>query len=249
MAATHPPPPVSAQPQARPASDSWVLRLFSLMRTEPALGVTLAYVLVSFVGVWCNYWFYRWFGLPILSYMQAGDFLVAGLRDPAYLIWMAVSGIFAYAFAWPTFHWRRDPDAVARWQRHWWGRIVFNGRMDPALPRKKWAWTPETALAFGLFWGGIWLLMGYVTTKAQAIREGAGDRVRVTMAGSSTPLVGEARLLGTTGGYVLLFWPDNKRAEALSVDAVGRIESLGRRGRPSRAVLPSGPRTAPVTTP
>ena len=67
------------------------LRLWAVMRSEPALMVTTAYLVGSFIGLWANYWFFRRFDLPILEYMQGGDYLVAGLRDPIYAY--AVIGI------------------------------------------------------------------------------------------------------------------------------------------------------------
>ena len=50
-----------------------------------ALLFTTAYLLVSALGLWCSYWFYRGFGVSILDYLQASDFLVAGVRDPVYI--------------------------------------------------------------------------------------------------------------------------------------------------------------------
>jgi hypothetical protein len=236
--------PVPSPPDA-PASESWVVRLLRLLRREPGLLVTVAYLLVSFVGVWCSYWFYSSFGLPILSYMQAGDFLVAGLRDPTYLAWLAGYGVLMAAVTWPAFYWRKRPEHVAAIRQRLWGRIVFPRNYDPMRAKRAWkrawSWSPETALAFGLLWGGIWILMGYVLGKAERIKSGGGDHVQVTMAGSSQPLAGEARLLGTTSGYVLLYWPDDKRAEAVSADAIGRIQSLPRRKSPVAA-----PKAAPA---
>jgi hypothetical protein len=223
--------------------ESWVVRLLRLLRREAGLLVTVAYLLVSFIGVWCSYWFYSSFGLPILSYMQAGDFLVAGLRDPAYLAWLAGYGALVAAVAWPAFHWRKRPGHVAALRQRLWGRIVFPRNFDPARAARPWSWSLETALAFGLLCGGIWVLRGYVLDKAETIRSGGGDRVQVTMAGSSQPLAGEARLLGTTSGYVLLYWPADRRAEAVSPDAIGRIRSLPHR-KPSAAT----PKPTPAAT-
>src|SRR5687768_9466092 len=61
--------PVSAAP-VRGEDPAWVLRVWTRLRREPGMLVTMAYLAVSFLGLWASYWFYRGFGLPILDYMQ-----------------------------------------------------------------------------------------------------------------------------------------------------------------------------------
>lgn len=221
--------PSTPQKMAAQPRRSWVLGLLDVMKREPILFVTLSYVLVSFIGLWASYWFFLIFKLPILEYLQVSDFLVAGLRDPAYLAWLVGYGLVMWLVSWPMFFWRRDPQRVEELRGRWWGRIVFPKQIDPARPASRFSWAPETALAFGLFWGGIWVLMGYVLAKAEGVMAGGGARVAVTLAGESRPLLGEARLLGTSSNYVFLYWPDSGRAEAMSAETVGRIESLPRR--------------------
>ena len=57
------------------ARSSVVIRALRILKREPILFVTLGYLLVSFIGIWANYWFYSRFGLPILDYMQGSDYL------------------------------------------------------------------------------------------------------------------------------------------------------------------------------
>lgn len=60
-----------------------VLRTF---RREPALALTVAYLLVAMAGIYYDYWFYqRNFGIPVLTLSQISDFLVAGLQQPTAL--------------------------------------------------------------------------------------------------------------------------------------------------------------------
>lgn len=72
-------------PDVRGDDQSWVIDAWRRLCHEPALLFTTAYVLVAFLGLWSSYWFYRGFGISILDYLQASDYLVAGLRDPAYV--------------------------------------------------------------------------------------------------------------------------------------------------------------------
>ena len=83
-----------------------------------------------------------------------------------------------------------------------------------------------TAITFGVVWATMWLTLGYVEHKADNIRNGGGHPVRITLAHTHDPQPGTARLLGTIGDFVFLYWPEQKRAEAIAVEEVGRIESL-----------------------
>lgn len=81
---------------------AWVLRVWTRLRREPSMLVTVAYLAVSFLGLWASYWFYRGFGLPILDCMQPSDYLVAGLRDPVYALLMLGSIAAALLLSWGT---------------------------------------------------------------------------------------------------------------------------------------------------
>lgn len=228
-----PPPPPTVQDPATPPMrpQPLVVRALQVLKREPALLVTVVYLFVSFVGVWCSYWYFRRFGIPILDYLQATDFLVAGLRDPAYLGWVFGLGVLMYAISWPTFFWRRDPARVAAYRETFWGRCVFPFFADPSRPPRRLALSTESAMVFGILWGGIWVLVAYVNQKAETILDGSGRRVAVTLQGESKPLQGEACLLGTSSAYAFVYWPSNGRAEAIANETIGRIEVLPRRLR------------------
>lgn len=224
---------VGAQPSHVPGS--WVMRVVGVMQREPVLFVTVAYLFVSFIGLWANYWFYRRFGLPIIEFMQGGDLLVSGLREPAYALVLAAAALFTWLMLWPERWRRRHPARAAELQRRWWGKLVFPGK------HPLWSWwgmAPETGLVFGVVWLTMWCVMAYVTHKAQDVRNGGGQPVRITLAGAPAALPGDARLLGTTSGYVFVWWPDAKRAEALVVENVGRIETLRKPARPAPPTRP-----------
>ena len=214
-----------AAPPVTDASPSLVVRALRVLKREPILFVTLTYVLISFIGIWANYWFYRRFDLPILEYMQGSDYLVAGLREPAYLWMFAAALLFAWLVTWPE-RWRRQhPVRAEALRRHWWGRVFLPGKS------LWWTWgsmAPETGLVFGTFWVMIWLLYALVLGKASAIHGGEGQPLRLTLAGATQPLAGEARLLGTSSAFVFLYWPDGERAEAMPIESIARIESLRR---------------------
>jgi hypothetical protein len=226
------------------ANPSLVIRAIEVLKREPILFVTLAYVLISFIGIWANYWFYRRFDLPILEYMQGSDYLVAGLREPAYL-WVFVAAlVISWLVTWPE-RWRRlHPERAEILARRWWGRIVLPGKSA------WWGWwgmAPETGLVFGTFWGMIWLLYALVLGKANAIHAGEGQPLRLTLAGATQPLAGEARLLGTSSAFVFLYWPDGKRTEAMPIESVGRIESVRAMAAPGVKPVPAAATPARAT--
>ncbi|MBO9717322.1 MAG: hypothetical protein J7507_11070 [Pseudoxanthomonas sp.] len=229
-------PPVAAAPA--PITDPWLVRTWRLLLREPSLLVATSYLFVSFIGLWASFWFYRMFGLPILEYMQASDYLVAGLRDPAYAALLVFSALLAALISWPEFYRVREPERVATLRRRWWGRLLF--------PEHRWLrWqglgmAPVTGVVFAVFLGMVCACTAYVATRAVDIRDdGAGNRVEVTLAGDSAPLPGQAQLLGTTSAFVLLWWPQQQRAEAVPVGSIKRLGSLRPPAPPSRMVAPA----------
>lgn len=220
----------SGRPPSVPADAApmpWIIRVWHRMLREPSLMGTVAYVLVSFIGLWANYWYYRAFGLPILEYMQGSDYLIAGLREPAYALCLAMAVLISWLISWPELWRKKHPERVETLRGRWWGRLVFpNGKLF-----RWWGLTPETGIAFAAFAMMVVALTSYVSSKAHLIRQGAGHAVQVTLLGAPTPLSGEARLLGTNSSFIFLWWPQERRAEAVAVTNVGRLQSLGKRSR------------------
>ena len=73
----------SLMPLASGSDDSVVMVALQRIRREPALLFTTAYLLVSLLGLWCSYWFFWGFDLPILEYLQAGSRTPATRKSPA----------------------------------------------------------------------------------------------------------------------------------------------------------------------
>lgn len=218
----------------------WFPRALALLRREPALSITLGYLLLSLIGLWSSYCFYRVFRIPILEYMQPGDFLVAGVRQPMNLLWLLLMALVSVPAYWPTYYRLRHPERVERFRRHWFGRLIFSRYVDPFRRRRWFDLSPEATILLGLLLGGGSLIMAYSGDRAEALLQGGGQAVRVTLADGGSPLRGSARLLGTTSGYVYLYWPDNGRTEVLVQEGVSRIEVLPRRVPPGgSSAMPS----------
>ena len=218
----------------------WFPKAVALLQREPAVAIPLGYLLLSLIGLWSSFCFYRVFRIPILEYMQPGDFLVEGVRHPMNLVWLLAMLAVAIPAYWPTYYRLRHPERAERYRKHWYGRVIFSRLVDPFRRRRWYDLSPEATIAFALLLGGGSMMLTHARERAAHLLDGGGEAVRVTLGGDALPLQGTARLLGTTGGYVYLYWPANGRTEVLVQENVSRIEVLPRR-------MPRG-RSATTTT-
>lgn len=205
---------------------SVVARVLAVLRREPVLFVTLAYVLVSFLGLWSSYWFYRGLGLPILDYLQGSDLFIVGLRHPDYFLWLLVPLAIMWVSALPLVWAERHPQRTAALRaRHWWGGVLFP---EPRSWLGLWGVRSDTLLVVSFLALALYHLFVLNTETAARLVSGTaevGQPVRLTLAGSEAPLPGGARLLGTTSAFVLVWWPASARVEALPTSNVSRIAS------------------------
>lgn len=206
----------------------WLPRIIPLFKREPALAITLSYLLVGAIGLWSSYWYYREFGIPILEYYQVGDFLVAGLRDPFNffaLLLMGSVAFIAYGAAWYEI---QNPEKVATLRERWWGRIIFMQYSSPFRQRRWHDISPEATVLLALLLGGGSMMMSHADARADVLKRGEGTPLKITLMGSDAPLQGEARLIGTSSTHLFLYWPANGRTEILAHEAIARIERLPR---------------------
>lgn len=235
------PVPLPALPTSTTAAQPWILRAWARLRSEPTLMLTVAYLGVSFLGLWASYWFYRDFGLPILQYMQPSDFLVAGLRDPSYALLLFVSVAISWLISWPETYRGRHPARVQELRKRWWGRQVF--------PESRWfRWklfgaSPETGFAVAAACYMVWVSAVYVQTRGENIREGRVRAQVVVMRNDGGP-ARPARLLGTSSSFVFVWWPDAGVAEAIPIETVQGLVSRPPGKPASRPATPAAAATA-----
>jgi len=226
--------------------DSMVAVIWRLLRQEPALMVSAGYVFLSALGLWSSYFFYFKFRLSILDYLQVSDFLVAGLRDPAYILILLLGALLAVLLGWPETLRRRNPAKVARLRaRHWGWRMLFS-----ESPWMNWEFSgfrPLTGMCMGVV---CFMAIGaalYALNKAEAIRDGhGGTPVQVMLTGDAAALPGTAKLLGSSSAFVFLWWPAQRRAEAVPIGSIRRLQSMAVPVKPvplpKPAPAPSAPR-------
>ena len=193
--------------------ESAIVRASRRALREPALLLSLAYLAMSALGLWASYWLYRPFGIPIFEYLQPSDILVAGVRDPVYLMLVAAGfGSSALIRRWES--WRFDhPERVERMRAHWFGRLWaprWRERVNKsALLRALFAIGFVIYLAFSLV---VW----YTRIEADRILHGAAVPLALTYAGAAAATDEPAILIGTTAGWVFVYWPRQHRAEAIA---------------------------------
>ncbi|MBW8824165.1 MAG: hypothetical protein JF567_08060 [Xanthomonadales bacterium] len=228
-AETSPPAPQ----ETPPLRSNWLDWLLGALRHEPTHALTLFYIGTSALGLWASYWFFRSFGIPVMDYMDPSDYITAGLRDPMYFLMIIAALALTFLLNFKEYARRKGPVYYQQVRNtHWWGRVLMPFPYRPA--RGNWVsrllgwggFSMPTAITFGVVWATMWMTFGYVQNKAEGIRAGGGHVVRITLAHTHDPQPGTARLLGTIGDFVFLYWPEQKRAEAIAVEEVGRIESL-----------------------
>lgn len=208
---------------------SWIV---GELQEDPAHALTLAYLAISVLGVWGSYWFFRSFGVAILDYMSPSDYLTAGLRDPSHLIVVVLAYLMSRWVSYPHRVWLANPAGYAEWRlqtrmRRWW--MPKDPDRGGRWIRRYFGWRGFTsigAVLYGVLTLSMCLSMVVAVQKAKEVRRGGGHPVRVTLTGAGTPLPGTARMLGTVGDFVFLYWPGEKRAEAVALAHAARIESL-----------------------
>ncbi|MGH8429955.1 MAG: hypothetical protein ACREUF_06095, partial [Solimonas sp.] len=142
---------------------------------------------------------------------------------------------------------RRHPERVQAYRRKWWGRLAFSDFRG--MGWKGIGLAHETGIVFAVFWGVVWASAAYVNGKAQDIHDGrAGHVVHVTLAGETAPLPQTARLLGSSSAFVFLWWPQQRVAEAVPIESIGRLQSVARPAATS-GQRPAGAASSPPTPP
>lgn len=196
------------------------------MRREPALGLTAAYLLVAMAGLFHSYRYYAQFDIPILSLLQVGDFLTAGVQEPMALLLVLSTLPIVWFFDLINVRARgRMRRALARlpdiqeprlWQRLRRGFLRWQARRRDAYLRIMYA---------GILFGYGWVFVSiYADHQVQRIRDGQGQRVQVFLADGqplAAPGGSQLRYLGAVAGYVFVF--DGKSAQILPVQAIQRI--------------------------
>lgn len=219
-------PPVSALFEMLP-------HILRTLRREPALAISLTYLLVAMAGIFYDFSFYERFDVPILTLSQIGDFLVAGVQQPMALVLVISTFPLCWVFDRINLRGRRRRAAeilrlraqprLSQWQS---GRLSLIEWMNG----RRW-YTQIVYVVVVVAYG--WTFVGlYAKDRAEAVKRGEAGEVRVWMNGASEPLAPAGSTnwtyLGAIGSYVFVYDRDGGKAAILPVNGVARIEPLPR---------------------
>jgi len=66
----------------------------------------------------------------------------------------------------------------------------------------------------------------YVTVRGEQIHNaGSGEVIRLQLNGDRAPLPGTARLLGSSSAFLFVWWPQQRRAEAIPIAVVRTLQA------------------------
>ena len=251
MEATPPPPPApDALAEEHAALDREEVELMRLrviaplwLRENPGLVLTGIYVAASIIGVLYHFLFFRRFGVNVLEFSEASDFLMVVVRDPL-TVALALLGIPFYL----VYGALTTP--LSRWGRRHFATLRSTPEKRRKLHESMRPWWPLMQGAFiGIY--AILFVMLYSTWRAKQIRAGDFRKVAVEYKTDSPRPDGSLRveglgLLGTTARFVFLYDQASRRTEVVPLDAIARLvwDARTRRERAADAAPASPPESA-----
>jgi len=191
-------------------------------------GLTVGYLALIVIGIFHTAVLLSRFGINVLDFAEAGDFLLAPLRDPLVIVATLVPIGVVYLYLRGSERWTERARAE---------------RAAAGLPRRWWHGDPERFRRYRLpLWIAtilLWVLasgLHYEAWAADRLKLGHGPRVRVELSSGQVEAGTPGRpvmLIGSSGGYLFLFRTGEWRSVIVPVENVVRIvpeeEASGRR--------------------
>lgn len=253
--ATDPASAAEPGPVLRPMTFEESFRALSLklspppwLRANPGLGLTLAYLVLSAVGVAYSWAFYRNLGVNFLDFAETTDFVIAVIREPLPVLLVALSlpfyMFYGAAMVRGVRFLRRVSPPVERWAQR-----------AEAKPRAAYS-SAMVVISQLLFIGVYALLFVMIYSRYQAGRIRAGDFRPVTVEFKADALRDQGAtwsgaLVGTTTRFIFLYDRPSNRVEVVPLESVARLRLPPRRSKsttpaePAKAV-PASPAVTPA---
>lgn len=211
---------MSSEAKLRPHADPPPVRrnrdrLREILREQPALLLTISYLMLTSLGLGYQFAFFLQFRVNILDYAEISDFLLAAIREPAVL----VLGLAPLLLLWAV-------QRFGEWLKTRNTRFAaLSGRTDTPLMRAV-TYPFFIAIYFFLF------ALKYGERVATSIKAGQGKQVRVELASSpardtaAAAEAPEALLLGKTTAFIFLYYPSERRTHIVPIENIARIVVL-----------------------
>lgn len=226
------PPPISGKSSQEPVSALFELmpHVLRTLRREPALVITLVYLLVAMAGIFYDHAYYRQFDIPVLSLSQISDFLAAGIQEPIAIVLVLSTFPICWLF-----------DRINLWGRK---RRAAEGERLRATPSPTWWQRRRLAFIDGMnekrsYMRLVYALVivayawtfvsNYAAQRAAAVKRGEGLEVEVRMNDGSALAAGGGKpwlYLGAISQYVFVYDRDGAKAMILPTNAIASIAPI-----------------------
>lgn len=194
-----------------PLDRVWLARL---VREHPGLLLTGAYVILTLTGLSYEFWFFRYFRITIVEYVETSDFLLAALREPLVILLV----FLPLPLVWFLVRFGAWMRAKFPWYDQW-ERKAYND--NPTFRRGVWVFLV-------LIYAFMFIQM-YAEWASERIKAGKGRQVQVELV-SGTALPPASLLLGTTAKFVFIYLPVERKTHIIPIENVSRLViSAGRR--------------------
>lgn len=227
MSSDETPAPVEV-PTFRSEWEIWRLQMSlpQVLRDNPGLLLTVAYVGASLIGIIFNFLYFRRFGFNVLEFSEASDFLMVVVREPL-TVALALLGIPMY------LGYMMTAAALSAWMKRTWPRLAGTAEKRERDRQKYKRMAPTMQF---MYIGVYALAFVMIYSKYQASQIKKADRGTVTVeyrtdAPSARPAPVKAALIGTTSRFVFLYFQGGREAEVVPVDAIARLTWDARFGR------------------
>lgn len=193
-----------------PAEPSWWRRH---LRENPALILSVTYLLLTVIGAVYNWLLCRRFGINILDLADGADFLMFAVRDVVVVLWAAFAiGIFAATYGLLAHLKAAPPKARTAVMRFLEGRLKRTDLRPTAVICVLWA------VFFVYFY-----LDRYAAVVAGGITRGSGHACEVVLVDDAKGQPQSAQLVTTTGRFVVLYRPDEKATLVIPTESIVRL--------------------------
>jgi hypothetical protein len=174
------------------------------------LMLTLSYLILTLVGLSYEFWFFKYFRITIVEYVETSDFLLAAVREPLVIV-LAILPLFLIRLYLRFERWLRlRSPRFARRQQRWESKPYYT----PAVRQALWSFV---ALLYAFLF-----IQLYAERVTDRIKAGQGREVHIEL-GSGAPPPSPALLLGTTAKFVFIYVPAEKQTHIIPFDNVSRL--------------------------
>jgi hypothetical protein len=198
-------------PSARSEATEPPSQLSSLWANHPGLLITLAYLVITIIGLVYDASLYARFRINIAEYAETSDFLLAAARAPLIIVLSLLPVPLLIIVA--RF------DRWARRRFRWYGS--FSRRSEQMIGGER-----RASLVTGGFFVTVYAVFFttlYAERVADDIKAGRGRRVQVELVDATSAPTQQPILLGTTAKFVFLYYVEARRTHVVPAENVLRI--------------------------